>query len=185
MPPVLPAWFPHARYDRSQTGALGFAGAAGGAIPRSRVFPWLMFTTATSRRTICSAPVTGPAILRKLKWGKATITTAPVKTLEVGWSRLPNVEAGVPLATPRPYTNLIELQDPFVVAPAAIGRGFPGDNSSTSYVEYEFTLDLLVMEPNFVFTISIINNSGQSEQHGGHFTVLEGIALEALPGWLG
>jgi len=153
--------------------------------PRSRIIPWLMVTTATSRRTISTPLLVGPAILRKLKWGKATITTPPVKTLEVGWSPLLITEAGVALTTVRPYTGLIELQDPFAVAAAAKGVGFPGDNSSTSYPEYEFTLDLIVTEARFCFTVSLVNNSAQAEQHGGHLTILEAVNAEALARFTG
>ena len=177
---------------RSRTGPASALDAsllagAGGTLtpPRSRIIPWLMFTTANSRRSVSTPLLLGPAILRKLKWGKATISTPPIKTLEVGWSTTIVTEAGVPLTNVRPYTGLIELQDPFSVASAAIGRGFPGDNTSTSYPEYEFSLDLIITEPQFCFVVSLVNNSAQGEQHGGHLTILEAVNPEALATFTG
>ena len=184
-PVADPPGYPALR--RKRTGPVSFLTpeeltelAASEQPPRTRVFPWLMLTTATSRRTVSTQLISGPAILRKLKWGKATISTPPVKTLEIGWANQMILEAGVALATPRPYTNLIELQDPFAIGAAGLGSGFPGDNTSTSYPEYEFSLDLIIMESRFCFTMSLVNQSAQAEQHGGHVVVLEGVSKKAL-----
>ncbi len=148
--------------------------------PRSRIFPWTMNMVATSRKTISTPLLIGPAILRKIFFSSGTITTPPQQSLELGWAKLVLTENAVPLATIRPYTVLTELQDPFGVTNIAIGKGLLADNTFSQIQPWERSLDLIVTEDRFCFTLSWINNSATAEQRGGHLLVLEAVNPEAL-----
>lgn len=148
--------------------------------PRTRVIPWLMSMSANSRRTVSSPILTGPAILRKLFFNAPTPTSPPAQTLEIGWA--PNVvtEAGVALTTVRPYTVLIEKQDPFNVSVAAIGAGFPISTNPNTRTYFEWSLDIIVTETRFAFTVSWVNNAATAEERGGHMLILENVNADAL-----
>lgn len=153
--------------------------------PRSRVFPWLMSITGNSRRTVSTPILIGPAILRRVYFGHGTVTTPPAQSLELGWSPLAVTEAGVALATIRPYTVLTELLDPFAVANVAIGRGYPSDNSWNTNIPFEWTVDLICTEARFAFTLSWVNNGATAEQRSGTFLVVENVNPAALAAFVG
>lgn len=150
------------------------------APPRARVFPWVMNITANSRRTLSTPLLLGPAILRKIFFGPGTVTTPPAQTLELGWAPGLVTEAGVALTAARPYTVLTELLDPFAVSAAAKGTGLLADNSANTHVRYEWSLDLIVTEVRFCFTLAWVNNAATAEQRGGQLLVLEAVNPEAL-----
>lgn len=150
------------------------------APPRSRIFPWIMSMTANTRRTISTPKLIGPAILRKVFYQLGTVTTPPGQTLELGWSPTAVSEAGVALTTVRPYTVLTELLDPFGVANAAVGKGLLDTSLWNTNIPYEWSVDLIVTEPQFCFTLSWINNVATAEQRGGQLLVLENVSPDAL-----
>jgi len=160
-------------------------GAASLTPPRARIFPWVMDMAATSRKTLSTPLLIGPAILRKIYFGRATVTTPPAQTLEIGWAPTPITENAVPLGTVRPYTLLTEKLDPFGVALATAGQGLLADNSATILPPFEWSLDLIVLEGQFCFTLSWVNNSATAEQRGGNLTVLEAVDPEALARFTG
>lgn len=189
-PVVQPTGYPLARRKRvgpiSQIDPEEIAALAeSGEPPRSRIFPFIMNMTATSRRTVSTPLLVGPAILRKIFFGLHTVTTPPQQTIEVGYAVNPITETAVALTTPRPYTNLIELIDPFGIANAAAGDGILSDNTANTNVRFEWTLDLIVNLPRFVFTLAQINASATAEQRGGQFVVLEGVSPAALRAFTG
>jgi hypothetical protein len=153
--------------------------------PRARVFPWVMNLTATSRRTLSTPLLQGPALLRKCFIFSGTVSTPPQQTLEFGWSVNPVTENGVAIATVRPYTVLTEYLDPFAVSASTIGMGFPAAADANSHVKYEYSLDLIVTEPRFCFTVSWLNIASTAEQRSGHLLVLEAVNLDALSTFLG
>jgi hypothetical protein len=89
-------------------------------------------------------------------------------------------EAGVALTTVRPYTVLTEKLDPFGVAAATIGAGYPASTVPNTRVNFEFTVDLIVTEARFVFTLSWVNTNATGEERPGHFLVLENVNADAL-----
>jgi hypothetical protein len=155
------------------------------APPRSRVFPWQFSETANTRRTISTPKLIGPAILRKAYFQTSTKIAPPGESLEFGWAQTPIQEAGVALTVIRPYTVLTELLDPFGVSNIAIGKGFPNFTIPTGVAGYEVTLDLIITEPQFVFTVSLINNSLNAQQWTGWMSVLEAISPSALADFTG
>lgn len=185
MPRVVPAEFPHPRYDRALTGALGLAGLAGGAIPRTRLIPFQFNETANSRRTVSTPGLQGPAILRKIWFQTGVHVTPPQESVELGWALFPFAEAGVPLTTPRPYTLLTELQDPFGVSVATIGQGYPSATLPNTLTDVEKEVNILIPEERFVFCLALVNNGANAQEWQGRFTVVEGLDLTALPSWLG
>lgn len=156
------------------------AGAVSLSPPRSRLVPWLMSITGTSRRTISSPILTGPAILRKITYEGPVPTSPPAQSLELGWAPSIVTEAGVALTTVRPYTVLTEKQDPFAVALATIGQGIPLSTNPNTRTWFEYSCDLIVTETRFVFTVSWVNNAATAEERPGHMLILENVNPDAL-----
>jgi hypothetical protein len=163
------------------------ANAAAGSTtpPRTRLFPWAMSETANTRRTISTPRLIGPAIFKSLTFYSGTHQDPPGDTLEIGWSPVAVQEAGVALATVRPYTVLTELLDPFAFMTAPTGRGFPQWTSPTVNNPFEFRLNLILTEPQFVFTLSIVNNSNLAQEWHGTAIILEAVNADALAAYTG
>ena len=161
------------------------AGDALPAPPRSRVFPFQFSETATSRRTISTPKLVGPAILRFAYFSTGTKVTPPNESLEFGWAPSPVQEAGVALTVIRPYTVLTELLDPFAVSVAAIGRGFPNFTLPPAANAFPFTLDLIVAEPQLAFVVALINNGANAQVWTGYLSILEAVSPSALANFVG
>jgi hypothetical protein len=177
---------------RSRTGppssldAAAAAAAAGSTTPpRTRIFPWALNETATSRRTISTPRLVGPAIFKSLTFYSSTHQDPPGETLEIGWSPVAVQEAGVALATVRPYTVLTELLDPFGQVNSSAGRGFPQWTIPGATLPWSIDLDLILTEPQFVFTISLVNNTALAQSWHGNAIVLEAVNADALAGYTG
>lgn len=171
----------------SYTRQLAAAGATGqpAPLPRARIFPWIMNMTGTSRRTLSTPRIYGPALIRRLFFGRGTVTTPVGQTLEVGWAPAPVQEAGVALSTPRAYTVLTEKLDPFGVAGDIIGQGIYNDNSINSQIQFEINLNFIITEAQFFAVIAWVNNTASAEQRGGHLEVIESVDATALAAFLG
>jgi hypothetical protein len=161
--------------------------AQGAAItpPRGRVFPFVFNITANTRRTISTPLLVGPAILKRIFFTSGTAAAPPNQSLEFGWAPIQVQEAGVLLATVRPYTVLSELLNPFAVMAAASGQGFPITTFPNTHVRWNLPVDLIVTEPRFSFCVSLVNNSASASEFEGYITVLEAVNADALATYTG
>lgn len=150
------------------------------AAPRMRVFPFAWNETASSRRTISGAKCQGPALIKSLMLGTSTYTAPISKSVEIGISSTRLTEAGVALTTPRPYTLLLELQDPFTQLASAAGQGFPLTTVAPQYNTFFLPLDLVVWDNEFYPTVSLWNNTANAQQWVGSLRVLEQIKAEKI-----
>lgn len=161
------------------------SGAVAATPPRSRYFPWIMALAGATRRTLSTPTLVGPAILKRLNYYVVLASDPPQMTLEIGWSPTPVTEAGVALTTPRPYTPLIEKLDPFGVTATNIGGGILNETLPNTHVYYQLTLDLIVTEAQFAFTLSWVNPPGFGGNWYGQISVLENVNADALNLWTG
>lgn len=153
--------------------------------PRMRIFPFAWNETANSRRTISGAKCQGPALYKAFQLGTSTYTAPINKTVEVGIASTPVVENGVALTTPRPYSLLLELQDPFTQLSAAMGRGFPVTTVNPLYRDFVMPLDLVIYDNEFYPTISLFNNTANAQQWVGYLRILEQVPISRLGDYMG
>jgi hypothetical protein len=155
------------------------------APPRSRVFPWLMTAITNTRRSVSTPLLQGPAILRRFSFTLDSNPDPPVVSVEVGWALNPVNEAGVAVATLKPYTVLTELLNPFGVGTLGAGQGYPAFSSVNTHVEWETVEDFIILEPRFCFVAAIHNNGGFTSAGRGWMSVLEGVSPAALRAFTG
>ena len=153
--------------------------------PRTRIFPFAWNETANSRRTISGAKCQGPALYKAFQLGTSTYTAPINKSVEVGIASTPVVENGVALTTPRPYSLLLELQDPFAQLSAAMGRGFPVTTVNPLYRDFVMPLDLVIYDNEFYPTISLFNNTANVQQWVGYLRILEQVPISRLGDYMG
>lgn len=149
-------------------------------LPRSRVFSWVENVTATSRRTVSGPRCQGPALLKDCSWYLGTHSAAFNVTVEVGYALNAVTEAGVPLATVRPYTVLNELIDPFAQVSASAGVGFIDEGQPSTNVRWKEPLDLIVDLDQFFPVLAVVNGSANAQLWHGQLRVVEGILRTAL-----
>jgi hypothetical protein len=150
--------------------------AGGGTItPRMRVFPLGFNETASSRRTLSSNQCQGPALIKDIALGTSTYTAPTNKSIEVGIASSRITENGVALTTPRPYTLLTELLDPFAAIVDAAGGGLLQTTSAPNMNTIRTPLDLVVLDAQFYVTIALVNNTANAQEWHGWFRVLEAI----------
>lgn len=153
--------------------------------PRMRVFPFVFNETATSRRAWSGNQCTGPALIKDLFIGTSAHATPTNKTVEIGIASTRITEAGVALATPRPYTLLTELLDPFNVVLDAAGGGIPDTTTAPNAASQRVKLDLVVYDAQFFPVLALVNNTGNAQEWHGWFRVLEQIPLSKLGDYMG
>jgi hypothetical protein len=147
--------------------------------PRMRVMAFAFISTATSRRSLSFGPFTGPCIVKDVEFYHSSFTAGYANSLEVGKNTIPVTEAGVALATARPYTRITELIDPFNVAAADSGQGIP-DAGPPSRGFFQRSLNIVVTDPEIYIILAWINPGLNAETFTGELRVLEGVDPEAL-----
>jgi len=177
-----PAIYPGSRKNRG-AGVLA-EDLAPSPAPRMRVFPFILNVTATSRRSLSTPRLVGPAIIKDFVWYNPTKTTPPVITIEIGTATIPVNEAGVALTSARPYVILTELLDPGAAIAGAAGDGYPVATTPTTQTHHRYPLDLIVTDAEFFAVISVVNNSLQAEEYNGWLRVLEAVDRDALSAFL-
>lgn len=173
------SWYPRARKGR--------AGTPGGAevqtvrAPRKRIFPWVLnVTPAGNRHSFSCPPCIAPAVIQKWSIAHGTAGDPPSITAEIGIAYSLVRENAVNRATSRPYTSLIELQDPFGYMTAGSGTGYPAASVVAHATVGEITLDIPVTGGEFRPVVAIVNASGGAASFNGFLTVLEGVDPEAI-----
>lgn len=181
--------YPAARKQRSgpppsQADPASLAGG-GPTAPRTRFFPFAFNETATSRRTISGDKCQGPALIKAFLLGTSTYSAPISKSVEIGISSTKLTEAGVALTTPRPYTLLLELQDPFSQLASAAGRGYPLATWAPGPNTITFPLDLVVYDNEFYPVLALWNNTANAQQWYGFLKVLEQIRPDKIGDYMG
>ena len=148
--------------------------------PRTRIFPWVMTTTASSRRSISTPRIQGPALIKGLSIHAPFGVDPPQATIEIGTATIDVTEASVALTAPRPYTVLTELLNPFGVIAGAAGAGLPLTTVGTMQRWAEIPLDIIVDDIECVIVLAILANALVAGTFNGHLRVLEGVEKEAL-----
>ena len=184
---ALKANYPPARTRGSVTLASGrtvttgpTTGVVAQTVPRMRVFGWVLNETASSRRTIAFPVCTGYAIIRDFEAYTSTYTSPINQTLEFGWATTDCTEAGVGLATPRPYNILTEMVDPFAQVADAAGQGVPYAAAPPTHGPFQQRLDLVVTQTSFRPVLALVNNTANVLQWIGTIRILEGLTLEQM-----
>jgi hypothetical protein len=138
------------------------------AVPRMRVFPWVLNCTVLNSRYSFSTPtLIGPAIITDIVVYVTSGVDPPIPTLEVGTSLGLVRENGVALTTLRPYTVLMEYQDPFAYAvPSAGGVGIPFWTVPTASNERRYWLGYRVQDPSFRLVIAIVQGGNAIKASG-------------------
>jgi hypothetical protein len=156
-----------------------------GAAPRMRIFPFAWNETASSRRTISGKMCRGPALYKSIQLGTSALVSPISKTVEVGIASSRVTENGVALTTPRPYTLMLELVDPFLQIASAAGQGFPIHTTNPLLRDYIMPLDLVIYDAEFYPVVSLWNNTGNVQQWQGNIRVLEQVRLDKLGDYMG
>jgi hypothetical protein len=177
-----PAIYPSSRKNRGAGVALD--DLAPSPAPRMRVFPFIFVYTNNSRRSVSTPRLVGPGIIKDFTVYRSFAATPPQQTFEIGVAQTLVVEAGVALTTPRPYTVLTELLDPFGYVAGASGDGYPITTLPTGTDHFTIPLDLIVTDAEFFAVVAHINNRVASEEINGYLRVLEAVDREALSGFL-
>ena len=180
MPACTPPFPPPASGSGGNDDPLGAPSA-----PRTRIFPFTWNETATSRRTISGERCRGPALWKLVVLGTGTYVAPTNKTLEIGIAATKITENGVALTLPRPYSLLLELQDPFALLVAAAGRGMPLTTTNPQYITESLSLDLVIYDAEFFPVVSLWNNTANAQQWVGHMKILEQIRLDKLGDYMG
>jgi hypothetical protein len=149
-------------------------------IPRTRYFTFLWNETASSRRTVSTPRITGPAIIKEIEFYSGTINATDVKSIEVGYSLVPVTENGVSLATARPYNVLTELIDPFAQRAAGAGVGLSQLSSPNTNVRFTLALDLILDVTEAYVCVALLNTSANAQLWNGRLKVIEGLSRQAL-----
>lgn len=148
--------------------------------PRMRVFPFFFTFAASSRRAFSTPLLAGPAIIKGIELYPTLVSSPPSLTVEVGTSRIEVLENSVALSTPRPYTVLTELLDPFAGMNPAAGDGYPLHTVPTLTAKYESALDLIITDREFCAVLAMVNNNVGAAEVSGVLRVLEAVDPEAL-----
>lgn len=177
--------YPTARRNRMGPPPSGSAGSASfGAEslgpPRMRLFSFVFGETASSRRTMSGNLCNGPALIKDIVLGTNTNTDPPNKSLEIGFAATRVTEAGVALTTPRPYTLLVELINPFGTLAAAVGGGLVQHTVEPFLHNKIIPLDLVVLDAQFYPVAAWVNNSLNAQTAHGWMRVLEQIPLSKV-----
>lgn len=101
-------------------------------------------------------------------------------SIELGYSPTAVTENGVALTTPRPYTPLTELIDPFSIFPAAAGRGLVDSNIPNTNVRWQEPLDLIVDQPDTFVVVAHWNNTALAQFWNGQLRLVENVLRSAL-----
>jgi hypothetical protein len=149
-------------------------------IPRTRYFTFLWAETATSRRTVSTPRLTGPVVIKDIDFYSSTINATHVKSIEVGYSLVPVTEAGVALATARPYTTLTELIDPFAQGATGVGVGIEQLTTPATNVKFSIALDLIIDQAECYVCVALVNTSSNGQLWHGKLRVVENVSREAL-----
>ena len=171
-------WYPRKR-KRQNSGA-ATEQLSGGQLPRTRVFPWVMSVTGTSRRSLSTQRLVGPAIIKDISLTPGFGLDPPNCTIEVGIAHVSVTEAGVALGSARPFSVQLELQNPFGVIGDAAGDGIPLGSAGTALRWPTIPLDIVVTDPEFFVVVSVVNNSASAATMVGQVRVVEAVNPEAL-----
>jgi len=148
--------------------------------PRTRVFPYFIKITATSRSSFATDVLRGPVILLGYTNAVDAVGDPPAGSMELGWKPVPGGETSVPLTTPRPYTLLTELQDPQDGVLGTAGGGFlhntPQSPLMGSYVPVRIVIDA----PEICVVIAEVNSAGFVMKASGYLHVIENVSQETL-----
>jgi hypothetical protein len=156
--------------------------AAGGAVgvgvlpPVPRIYPFRFNTPATSRTTVSTPRLIGPALIRSLKvlFGTSGSPNASA-VIELGIATSPVVESGVALTVTKAWRSLVTKLDEATPNDPATMTGF-GNAASQATSEFKDAyLDLPIADDSFYLVISLINAAGIANEGYGHIVVLEQI----------
>ncbi len=151
---------------------------------RTRILNWAYNSTAFTRTTITLGQFNGPAIIKGVECYTSPVPSGVGFTIELGKAATAIDEAAVPLATPRPYSLLTEMRDPFNAVQAASGEGLILSTIPNTIVQYERLVDILIMDPSFYAVVAIYNNSGAGSAVVGKVRIIENISQDAAANFL-
>lgn len=149
-------------------------------LPRTRYFTWLFNETGTSRRTVSTPRIQGPALIKDIDFYSSVINATDVKSIEIGYALVPVTEAGVALTAARPYTVLTELIDPFAQRAVGAGVGVEQLTTPNTNVKFSLALDLIVDRAEAFITVSLLNTTANAQLWHGKLRVIENVNRDAL-----
>lgn len=179
---IDPTWYPRARKGRSGSPAPLAQDVT--PAPRTRIFPFFFTFAANRRRSFTTPRLIGPAIIKDLELYPTFTSSPPSFSVEIGAADTAFIENSVALTTPRPYTVLTELLDPYAAMPANVGAGYPGHTLPTETARYQRNLDLIVTTPEFFAVVALINPSAFAAEYSGAIRIIENVSREALATFL-
>lgn len=149
-------------------------------IPRTRVFPFYVDIVANRRHTWSSPRIQGPALIKAVNLNCSFGQSGSFTTFDFAANTSPITETQVVLTTPRPYTPLLELLDPFNTVPGVSGDGFALTPTGTVLRHIEYPVELIVELTDFFLVMAISNNGAGAGSISGHVRVIEGVNRQAL-----
>jgi hypothetical protein len=161
-------------------GAATTAAEESGPVPRTRVFPFFLAFGATSRRAFSTPRLIGPAIIKGIELYSTHGASPPAYTVEIGTGATPVLESAVAIDTPRPFTVLTELLDPFNGIAGTAGDGIPMHTIPSYTASYERPLDLIVTDAEFFLVLAVQNPSAFAAELSGRLRVIEAVSRDAL-----
>jgi hypothetical protein len=139
------------------------------------VYPFNIQIIAARRSTISTPLLNGNLYILDFTIFSTSHTDPPTETYEIGYALQPVFENKVVLTTPRPYTVLTELLDPFATILDDRGTGFPGTTLITPDTRQVTPLGILVTQPRAAITLTVVSAGVLAQAYYGHFRVLEGL----------
>ena len=178
-----PAFFPGPVFTRQ----IAAAGATGllAPLPRARVFPIVLSTLAGTRTSIALGPLAKVVIVRDVVYDNFVFSDPYISTFELGKAPSKIAEQSVPLATPRPYQVLTELQDPAAFGNPNAGAGYPIDTVPTTHVVYSRKPGLILTDPQNYFVVALISSGVTNMGAIGYVHLLENVPEDQVAAWYG
>jgi hypothetical protein len=178
--------YPPAIFNRSTAGQAAPVARGPATPPRQRLFTVELGANAGQRRTTSTPRLIGPAIVQTVSF-EAGIGDNPFSQFcEIGYSKAPITETGELVGAAKPWNKLMErLANPFgYLTQAAVG--LPALQNSINRPMTVWPLNLVITEPDFFLTISLLNHSAAATAGAIWCTVsvLEGVNPEALLNFL-
>lgn len=183
MPTTAADAYPEARFDRAPY--VGKPSPPPSRVltpPRSRFFNVECGAGASSRGTVSTPKIIGPAVLQSLKIRIRTATDPPGFSWELGWATFPVTEFNVALTTSKPWNALVERLRHAYETPQPNLVGLVEANSPAGVTNPFLTLDapLLITAPEFYLTFCAINTTAAVNPFAAYveFAILENLAPE-------
>lgn len=148
-------------------------------VPNVRVHTFQIGTGATSRSTVSTPRLVGPAIIRSVSWnlgGAATGTQA----IEFGIALATVFESNVGLNANRQWRPLMVPFDPPTTGDIAGRVGDTEADFVSSSPVANYNLNIPILDSNFFITVTNWSSGAGADVFVGHIVVAEGISREAL-----